>query len=225
MGLNKRLIPTFGEGETGLADTGLFGTQVGHWGFEQNLNDSEGNYNFTASGTIFYSTAAYEGDYSLGFNFDSHISANGDGIKGLMNATYTGWAKSFWIRANYSSGMSIFTNRSLGIAIESSNWTNDNYLRRYSGGNWSNFHNFSLNGKYQDYFFVLNYDGTTLSLYVNNVLKVSTTSGFSRQDFNWDINRNVNGTNRNPENRIDDLRVFNAPLTSDQRTELYEAYP
>lgn len=220
MGFNRRLLNI--QAVSGLADTGLYGTQVSHFGFEQTASDYEGNNTFSLT-SMSYSTTSFEGNYSLTNSTNGYATLSGDSIRSNMIAGSTGWGLSFWWKDNYIDH-TFFYFGSMGIFLEAASQGADLYLGRWSGTTWN--YTFGTGaGRNKNQFWVINYNGTTLSVYLNNSLNCSTTDSFTRRHNALWLGIDRNSSTAGGGQKWDAMRFFNAPLTSEQRTELYQQYP
>jgi len=186
--------------------------------FENNANDTSGNYNGTWEGTEAYSDGKFGKAGS--FDGDSSIVVDGLNIGDLNIATF-----SFWAKTNTTDNFKIMGSNNSNnddFAIEFHNGTDANFYFRTNNKvakienvfkNDNNWHNyiitFTSNGyiMYRDKELVIN----------NGIQPISKTSN----EFSIGNVIDINNNNSFYNGLIDELRIFNKALNEDEINMLY----
>jgi hypothetical protein len=198
---------------------------VGYWKLNEasgtSAADASGNsYTGTVTGTASWVT----GMFGNGFSFNGSTKIQATGLMGSpTNVTLAAWAN---LTTADTTGSEII---SLGDCVRlrldessalkayyynGSAWTSVSYAKTYAGTGW---HHFAA---------VFDDDNNTFQLYVDGVqvasAAMSSAISYAGQGANTVIGRNGNaGTGNDFTGTIDDVRVYNYPLSASAIAELY----
>jgi hypothetical protein len=228
MSLNERLI---GAGAvactTDTTDVFGDGSGIALYTMDYDASDAGGLYDGTPTNVDF----GVEGQINYGARFNgtsAYISTGGSIVNSLTSITVAGW---FYTEpnTNYSYALHFGTTGTDGDAISISRWNNT-----ASGGFgaytlYANIGSGSVDGNYTLnentwYHIAITWTGTTMKFYVNgNLETTATTSSLSipASGNSGYIGRYIINQSFNWKGTIDQLRIFNKALSSDEVSTLY----
>ena len=209
---------------------------VGHWKFDGDANDSSGN---GINGIL--------GDGSTTLTYPTLTQ----GYDGTINGAYSFDGSNDYIRIPYNSVLDMSSNNTLTISvwILGTDWSSD-YQTIFAAFNSVSSDITSYRLMVEDntgkpyivlstgtiispdplsentwYHIVVTCDGSTQKLYVNNVLKVSSSqpafNSLSTETNAIIIGASLGGSGDNFKGSIDDVRIYNYDLTPEQVEKLY----
>lgn len=190
---------------------------VSRWIFEENqdtsvINDSWGNNPGSNNGGV-YSTESIEGDYSLETDSSAYVDNGNPILGGSTSFTISGWVKTTdnshkgYFYSEQDSGD--YGRNAIGVKNGDAFWATRN-----DGGGFSNIQNTVVgDGAWHMITGVM--DGSTMELYVNSSQVGSTSASRGAVTYSY-IGENFNGS-------VDDVRLYNKPLTSTEVGNLYSS--
>ena len=228
MSLNERLI---GAGAVACtADTtDVFGdgSGIALYTMDYDASDASGSYDGTPTNVEF----GVEGQINYGARFNgtsAYISTGGSIVNSLTSITVAGW---FYTEpnTNYSYGLHFGTISTGGDAISISRWNNTAFGEFGAYTLYANIGSGNVDGNYTLnentwYHIAITWTGTTMKFYVNgNLETTATTSSLSipASGNSGYIGRYIINQSFNWKGKIDQLRIFNKALSSDEVSTLY----
>jgi hypothetical protein len=230
MGLNKRLIPTFGEGANGVEDINPWGdgSQISFLKFDGSLYDTQRNTNISWSGTPCYSQSSPDGTGNAISAKNTKDSYSNNFLPNSL--TSSGYSFSFWYNVNLCNLLGSWTESNepiisiayldifiqfSGRRIEMGYDLTPQIASNYEFTN-RNYHHVVCQGA-----------GTNIQIYVDGTLKDSRNTMVYTNEGSGDYlfrHWRTNTAYWPEQGTISHLRTFNRKLTQDEITQLSQVF-
>lgn len=208
---------------------------ISRWAFDNNVNDGQGNYNLTAGAELSYSNTVYKaGGYSGVFNGSNSETYSTDvNLRRKFDMNYN-WSISLWFRsATVKKGM-LFGCDGTNTSPYKRSWifvdttTQIGILRKSASGDTTLYCTVSTLQNNTWYHVVGTYDGSTLSLYLNNTLIDDAASTFSlgstdTQTIAFTIGGNSQNNVAQWTGFIDQVYLYDKALDTTEISQLYNS--
>lgn len=195
---------------------------VAHYKFEGNfLDETENNNHGTPNGGVTFETDRHGTGQVAKFDGASWVSIQNSNT---LSSVYDNLTISTWFNKNRDTDMAILCKSPSGSPIQ--------FRLYYSSGSWSfiaqglhfSFNQSVENNKWINV--ILKKEGSISKLFINGVLIQSKGSDLSYtylNNTNLELGRDLHGATEYYNGLLDDIRIYNRPLTDEEVALLYES--